>query len=100
MTKERLARLAVELSWRSRKERFDIEFFPMGIFEKIELCDELELFLTISSGCAATKLIKGRVCTKGSYLVSRGKELNCCKPDAVAEYSRHWPYDYCYFYKI
>lgn len=57
-------------------------------------------FVESAAGAASTKLIKGRISFQRNYLVSRGKELPFVKPSAVAEYSEHWPYDFCYFYKL
>lgn len=97
MTKKELARIIEQISWRARKEHFDVDFYDTDLLSKDSSEEWLVGFFSRSAGA---KLIKGRITLKGEYLVSRGKELPFCKPNAVAEYSSHWPYDFCYFYRL
>lgn len=103
MKKNELARLIEQISDRAGKEKFHIIALNAKNWEdpnyKKEEC--IQMFVESASNVADTKLIKGRISLKSMYLVSRGSELPCySKPDAIAEYSRHWPYDFCYFYRV
>ena len=101
MDKESLARCLVAISCRARKERYNIEFYNLDIFSDLLNMDD-ETLASFFSNAAGSKKIKGRLPRKGSILVSRGEELPIyrVKPIAVIEYSRHWPYDYCYVYRL
>lgn len=100
MTKKELAQLLVCITRCAKKKEYSIHVcYPQG-WEKFGETDGKRYFVESASNAAGTKLIKGRITLKGEYLVSRGKELPFCKPNAVAEYSSHWPYDFCYFYRL
>ena len=99
MTKIQLAQIMEYIS-RCKKREYHINIaYPSG-WEKFGNKDGKKYFVEFASGAAGTKLIKGRVELNGAYLISKGKELPYIKPNAVAEYSEHWPYDYCYFYRL
>ena len=97
MNKIDLARIIEQISWRARKEYFDVDFYDTDLLSK----DSSEEWLVgFFSRSAASKLIKGKITHKGQYLVSRGLELPFMKPTAVIKYSHRWPYDYCYVYRV
>ena len=61
----------------------------------------IDLNITYAASAACTKIIKGKLKFGCEYLVSRGEELGFgLKPDVVCEYSSHWPWDFCYLYKL
>lgn len=78
-------------------------FFYMEARENPRLTAEenIDVEITLAANAADTKIIKGKLEYGCEYLVSRGEELGFgLKPDVVCEYSRHWPWDYCYLYKL
>lgn len=97
MTKEDLARVLCYCAERAGTVRFDIRFFDI---DKLYGNSDVKSIIKIASGCAGVKLIKGRIRLKGKVLVSRGQELPYLKPVAVIEYAGHWPWDYCYLYRV
>lgn len=99
MTKIQLAQIMEYISQCKKREYYINIAYPSG-WEKFGDKDGKKYFVESASGAAGTKLIKGRVSLKSKYLVSKGKELPYIKPNAVAEYGEHWPYDYCYFYRL
>ena len=63
--------------------------------------EDVELWIGHATNCAGTKVIKGKLEFGKEYLVSRGEELGFgLKPDIIVEYNRHWPFDFCYMYKL
>ena len=63
--------------------------------------EDIDVNISFASNAAGTKIIKGTLEFGCEYLVSRGEELGFgLKPDVVCEYSSHWPWDYCYLYKL
>lgn len=100
MKKIELARIIEQISWQARKDHFNIVVVYPRIWEKYGKGEGTKHFVESASNAAGTKLIKGKITFNGTYIVSRGKELPFYKPNAVAEYSSHWPYDYCYFYRL
>jgi hypothetical protein len=63
--------------------------------------ENIDANITFAANAAATKIIKGKLEYGREYLVSRGEELGFgLNPDVVCEYSSHWPWDYCYLYKL
>lgn len=63
--------------------------------------ENIDVNIAVASGAAGVKIIKGKLENGCEYLVSRGEELGFgLKPDVVLEYSSHWPWDYCYLYKL
>lgn len=63
--------------------------------------ENIDVNITFAASAACTKIIKGKLEYGREYLVSRGEELGFnLKPDVVCEYSSHWPWDYCYLYKL
>ena len=63
--------------------------------------ENIDANITFAANAAGTKIIKGELEYGCEYLVSRGEELGFnLKPDVVCEYSSHWPWDYCYLYKL
>ena len=100
MTKKDLAYLFANCMGCAKGKEYSIDVCNTEGWVKFGEEDGRKYFIESASGAAGTKLIKGKVMLKGLYLVSRGKELPFPKPDAVAEYSSHWPYDYCYLYKL
>lgn len=63
--------------------------------------EDVELWIGLAANCAGTKVIKGKLEFGKEYLVSRGEELGFgLKPSVVLEYSNHWPFDFCYMYKL
>ena len=100
MTKKELAYLFANCMGCVKEKEYSIHVCNPDGWKKFGEEDGLRYFVESASGAAGTKLTKGKVLLKGLYLVSRGKELPLPKPDAVAEYSSHWPYDFCYFYKL
>lgn len=106
MTKKQLADNLSTVSydiWRN-KTKYDITLYNGGVWEeyKEKYGEEkaLEQYLTLASGVACSKLVKGRVSFRATYIVSKGLELPHGKPDAVIETSSHWPYDFAYLYKL
>jgi len=99
MNKITLARV-LEIVSECKKREFHISIYYPYIWEKYGEKIGKQHLVESASGAACTKLIKGRVGFKGTYLISKGKELPILKTNAVAEYSNHWPYDFCYFYKL
>ena len=100
MTKTQLAQLLECITGCAKKREYSICYCNPKGWEKYGIIDGKRYFVQSASGAAGTTLIKGRITLKGEYLVSKGKELPFSEPNAVAEYSSHWPYDYCYFYKL
>lgn len=103
MKKNELARLIEQISDRAGKEKFHIIALNAKNWEELNYkkAECIQMFVEIAANAAGTKLIKGRISLKSMYLISRGCELPCSsKPDAIAEYSTHWPYDFCYFYRV
>lgn len=63
--------------------------------------EDVELWIGHATNCAGTKVIKGKLEFGKEYLVSRGEELGFgLKPNIICEYNRHWPFDFCYLYKL
>lgn len=63
--------------------------------------EDIDVNITFASNAADTKIIKGTLEFGCEYLVSRGEDLGFgLKPDVVCEYSSHWPWEYCYLYKL
>ena len=85
------------------EDRKKHHFVYMEAVEKAYLTAEenIDLNIGFASNAAGTKIIKGKLEYGCEYLVSRGEELGFdLKPDVVCEYSNHWPWDYCYLYKL
>lgn len=99
MNKIELAQILEYVSTCKKREYYINIAYPSS-WEKFGDEKGKAYFVESASGAAGTKLIKGRISLKRTYLVSRGKELPYQKPNAVAEYGEHWPHDFCYFYKI
>jgi len=69
--------------------------------DKLTREEDIDVNIGFASNTADTKIIKGTLEFGCEYLVSRGEELGFgLKPDVVCEYSSHWPWDYCYLYKL
>ena len=100
MTKKDLAYLFANCMGCVKEKEYFINVCNPDGWVKFGEEDGRRFFIESASGAAGTKLIKGKIMLKGLYLVSKGKELPFPKPDAVAEYSSHWPWDFCYFYKL
>ena len=99
MNKIELAQILEYVSTCKKREYYINIAYPSGL-EKFGDEKGKAYFVESASGAAGTKLIKGRISLKRTYLVSRGKELPYQKPNAVAEYGEHWPHDFCYFYLL
>lgn len=100
MKKIELARIAEFLSYATRKEKYDVVVYNPETWKEYGKEEGVRHAVESASNAAETKLVEGKISLDATYLVSRGKKLSSYKPDAVAEYSSHWPYDYCYFYKL
>ena len=78
-------------------------FVYMETIENPRLTKEenIDVNVTFASNAACTKIIKGTLEFGCEYLVSRGEELGFgLKPDVICKYSSHWPWEYCYLYKL
>lgn len=95
MTKIELARMLENVSWRAKKEQFDVTIVDTKIF--IGGSDEL---MTFGANSAGVQLVSGKLPVRGVYIFSRGNKIHGAEPVAVIEYSHHWPYDFCYVYKL
>lgn len=63
--------------------------------------ENMKLVVEFAACAAGTKIIEGKVEWGKQYLVTRGEVLGFGKkPDVTCEYSRHWPWDFCYMYKL
>lgn len=98
MKKNLLAQI-LEVVSQCNKREYDIHITHPSIWDKYGK-EGKKHFVESASNAAGTQLVQGKVSLKTAYLVSRGKQLPFPKPDAVAEYSSHWPYDFCYFYRL
>jgi len=99
MKKIELAQILEFVSQCKKREYYINIAYPSG-WEKFGDEKGKAYFVESASGAAGTKLTKGNIRLDGVYLVSRGKKLPYIKPNAVAEYSEHWPHDFCYFYRL
>ena len=69
--------------------------------EKLTAEQNLENNIVFASNSAGVKIIRGKIKYGQKYLVSRGEKLGfSLKPAVVLEYSNHWPWDFCYMYKL
>lgn len=83
------------------KEKYDLTYVDVLRHDLLSYDEDVDLWANHSSGAANTKIIKGKLVFGQMYLVSRGKEIGYhLKPSVVLEYSSHWPYEFCYLYKI
>jgi hypothetical protein len=83
------------------KEKHHIEHIKVERTNYLLYEEDVDLWVNHASGAANTKIVKGKLVFGCEYLVSRGEELGFgLKPDIVCEYNRHWPFDFCYLYKL
>ena len=69
--------------------------------DKLTREENIDVNITFAANAADTKIIKGKLEYGCEYLVSHGKELGFnLKPDVICEYDSHYPWDYCYLYKL
>lgn len=99
ITKKTLAQMLSFFAEDGKKHHF----FYMEAIENPHLTAEenIDVNIIFAAGAAGTKIISGKLKYGCEYLVSRGEELGFgLMPDVVCEYSSHWPWDYCYLYKL
>ena len=83
------------------KERHHIERVKIERSNLLTYGEDVDLHLSIASGAANTTIVKGKLEFGREYLVSRGEKLVFdLKPSVICEYSNHYPFDFCYMYKI
>ena len=83
------------------KERHHIDRVKVDRSNYLSYDEDIDFWICHASGAADTKVVKGKLEFGKEYLVSRGEELGFgLKPSVVCEYSHHWPFDYCYLYKL
>lgn len=84
------------------KEKHHIVYVEATVIPTVTKEENIDIIVCHGSNAACTKIIKGEIVLGNEYIVSRGEELTGfgLEPDAVGEYSSHWPWDFCYFYKL
>ena len=98
MNKIALARcLAFVSEQAAKKEKFDVDVFNTDYLSKDS---SVQWLVELFANCALAKIVKGKITHKGAYLISRGKKLPYLEPTAIIEYEGHYPYDFCYVYRL
>lgn len=83
------------------KEKHHIGYVNVERSNYLTLEEDMDYWACHVSGAANTKIAKGKIVFGQEYLYSRGEELGFgLKPSVVLEYSGHWPFDFCYMYKL
>lgn len=84
-----------------QKEKHYLVYVNANVIPTVTMEENIDIIVCHAASAACTKIIKGKIVLGKEYIVSRGEELGFgLEPDAVGEYSSHWPWDYCYFYKL
>ena len=101
ITKKTLAQMLAFYAGDSKKHYFRFVYMEACRNPRLTAEENIDANITFATNAADTKIIKGKLEYGCEYLVSRGEELVFdLKPDVVCEYSSHWPWDYCYLYKL
>lgn len=63
---------------------------------------DVDIWLNHAANSAGVSLVKGKLEFGKRYLVSRGEDLAHwgLKSAVTLEYCNHWPWDFCYLYKL
>ena len=101
ITKKTLAQMLTFYAWDGKKHYFRFGYLEARENPSLTAEENIDENIAFAAKAADTKIIKGKLEYGCEYLVSRGEELVFdLKPDVVCEYSSHWPWDYCYLYKL
>lgn len=98
MTKEELARMLCNIAETAHMKKRHIQFIDADLWP--DKSDEKN-FIIVACHSAGAKLVKGKIVLKGKYIASCGDKLPTdTEPVAVIEYNGHWPWDFCYLYRV
>lgn len=100
MTKKIIAQMLAYFAEDKKKHHF-IYMAPERN-ERLTEDENVENAIVFAANVAGTKIVKGKVEWGNQYLVTRGEALDSfgLEADVTLEVSNHWPWAFCYMYKL